>query len=431
MSPRTPTLTTAPEVPGPEMVAVGRVAVGQNRRFGWTGHRRLPRALHPVAWWIWAIGLATAASQTTNPLLLLLVLAVLGVVVANRRSDAPWARAFKYYLYLALTVVAIRVAFRSIFGGDIDEQSAHVLFTLPRVPLPSWAAGVQLGGPVTLEGTVAAFYDGLRLGTLLCCLGAANALANPKRALRVLPGALYELGVAVVVALSVAPQLVESAQRVGRARKLRGNVHGRFHALRSIAIPVLEDALGRSLRLAASMDSRGYGRTGTATRSTRRVTGALMLSGMCGLCLGAYGLLDGSNLGAAGFPALLVGGALCSAGLVVGGRRVRRTQYRPDPWKWAEWVTVLAGLIPAAVLAAAAVAALTGLNPSTQPLVWPTLPVLPALAIAVAALPAVVAPPTVRSDKVGRGIGGGSSSASPRDTQRLEQTTTGRVEVPA
>jgi energy-coupling factor transport system permease protein len=431
MSPHTPTVTTAPEVPVTGRVAVGRVAVGRNRRFGWTGHRRLPRALHPVAWWIWAIGLATAASQTTNPLLLLLVLAVLGVVVANRRSDAPWARAFKYYLYLALTVVAIRVAFRSIFGGDIDEQTAHVLFTLPHVPLPSWAAGVQLGGPVTLEGTVAALYDGLRLGTLLCCLGAANALANPKRALRVLPGALYELGVAVVVALSVAPQLVESAQRVGRARKLRGNVHGRFHALRSIAIPVLEDALERSLRLAASMDSRGYGRTGTATRSTRRVTGVLMLSGMCGLCLGAYGLLDGSNLGAAGFPALLVGGALCSAGLVMGGRRVRRTQYRPDPWKWAEWVTVLAGLIPAAVLVGAAVATVTSLNPSTQPLVWPTLPVLPALAIAVAALPAVITPPPVRSAKVGRGGADGSSSASNRDAERPEASTMGRIEVPA
>ena len=31
---------------------------------------RLPRALHPGAWWLWALGLATAASRTTNPLLL-------------------------------------------------------------------------------------------------------------------------------------------------------------------------------------------------------------------------------------------------------------------------------------------------------------------------------------------------------------------------
>jgi energy-coupling factor transport system permease protein len=223
-----------------------------------------------VAWWIWALGLAAAVSRTTNPIVLVLVLGVLGFVVAHRRDDAPWARAFKYYLFLALTVVAIRVVFRSVFGGDVDGQGMTVLFTLPRLPLPSWAAGVQLGGPVTLEGTIGALYDGLRLGTLLCCLGAANALANPKRALRVLPGALYELGVAVVVSLSVAPQLVESVQRVRRARKLRGGATSGFHALRGIAIPVLEDALERSLRLAAAMDSRGYGRIAAVSPRARR-----------------------------------------------------------------------------------------------------------------------------------------------------------------
>ena len=34
---------------------------------------RLPRDLHPVAWWVWALGLATAASFTTNPLVLLTI----------------------------------------------------------------------------------------------------------------------------------------------------------------------------------------------------------------------------------------------------------------------------------------------------------------------------------------------------------------------
>ena len=240
--------------------AAGSLEVADRLR-PWADGRRVPRALHPVAWWIWALGLATASSRTTNPLLLMLIFVVLGVVVANRRSDAPWARAFKYYLYLAFTVVAIRVVFRSVFGGDTDTTGMHVMFGLPHLPLPSWAAGVQIGGPVTVEGTLSALYDGVRLGCLLCCVGAANALANPKRALRVLPGALYELGVAVVVSLSVAPQLVDSVQRAHRARRLRGGATGGFRALRSIAIPVLEDALERSLRLAAAMDSRGYGRT--------------------------------------------------------------------------------------------------------------------------------------------------------------------------
>ena len=44
---------------------------------------RLPRPLHPGAWWLWALGLATAASRTTQPLLLGLVIAVTAYVVAH------------------------------------------------------------------------------------------------------------------------------------------------------------------------------------------------------------------------------------------------------------------------------------------------------------------------------------------------------------
>jgi energy-coupling factor transport system permease protein len=368
----------------------------RTHRWSVLDHHRVPRALHPVAWWIWALALAAAVSQTTNPLLLALVLGVLGVVVASRRSQAPWARAFKYYLYLALSVIVIRVVFRSVFGGDIDTRTMHVIVNLPHIPLPSWMAGVQLGGPVTWEGTLSALYDGMRLGTMLCCVGAANTLANPKRALRVLPGALYELGVAVVVALSIAPQLVESVQRVGRARKLRGGATNKRHALRTIAIPVMEDAFERSLRLAAGMDSRGYGRTGSATARTRYVTGAFMLLGMCGLCVGAYGLTSSSIPGVLGLPCLFAGAAASCVGLFLGGHRVRRTQYRPDPWRIPEWIVTLSGLLPAGVLVAAAHFDVASLNPSTDPLAWPTLPAVSALAILAAAIASVAAPPPLR-----------------------------------
>ena len=36
----------------------------------------LPRQVHPGAWWSWALGLCLAASWTTNPLLLGLLVAV-------------------------------------------------------------------------------------------------------------------------------------------------------------------------------------------------------------------------------------------------------------------------------------------------------------------------------------------------------------------
>lgn len=349
----------------------------------------LPRALHPMAWWLWALGLATAVSRTTNPLLIAVLLAVVGYVVVSRRGAAPWARAFPAYLLLALSVVAIRVVFNAVLGA-VDE--GHVLFSLPRIGLPAWAKGISLGGPVTAEEMLAATYDGLRLGALICCVGAANALANPKRALRSLPPALYEIGSAVVVAMTFAPQMVESVLRVRRARRLRGAPGKGLRAVRAIAVPVLEDALSRSLLLAAAMDSRGYGRNHEIPARARRTTAALLLIGLLALCFGLYGLLDGTAPRLLGVSALLLGLGLSSLGLVVAGRRVRRTTYRPDPWRPAEWAVAMCGVLSASVMVAASSYDPLLLHPSLDPLRWPELPVLPLLAVLVGVLPAWLAP---------------------------------------
>ena len=96
---------------------------------------RLPRGLHPVAWWLWALALATAASRTSNPLLLLLIFAVLGFVVTARRTDAPWARAFRYYLGMALFVIVIRVVFRYELASR-NTPAANVQLPQPHQPTP-------------------------------------------------------------------------------------------------------------------------------------------------------------------------------------------------------------------------------------------------------------------------------------------------------
>ena len=232
---------------------------------------RLPRDLHPVAWWLWAIGLATAASLTTNPLVLLMLVGVATVVVMARRSDQPWAGSFRLYVWVGVVIVAVRVVFRLLFGG---VYGGHVLLDLPSVPLPDWVAGITLLGPVTREALLAGFYDGLRLATIVICIGAANALANPKRLLRSVPPALYEIGTALVVAVTVLPQFADSVRRVRAAQGLRAGESGRVAGLRRLLVPVLEDALERSLALAAGMDARGYGRAAGLTPARRRATGA-------------------------------------------------------------------------------------------------------------------------------------------------------------
>lgn len=347
----------------------------------------LPRDLHPIAWWTWAIGLATAASLTTNPLLLLLVMGTASVVVVARRSGHPFGRSFRLYVALAVLTVVLRVVFRIVFGG---QEVGHVLLDLPEVPLPDWAAGIRLLGPVTSEALLAGLYDGMRLAAIIVCVGAANSLANPKRLLASVPPALYEIGTALVVAVTIFPQLADSARRVRAAQALRGGATKGVARLRRFLVPVLEDALERSLALAAGMDTRGYGRSGGATPRQRWTTGALLMLALTGICVGTYAWLDPTAPRVLALPMLGAGVLVAVVGLVSAGRRVERTRYRPDPWNPPELLTVGVGV---------AVAVLGWHLGRTQVVVaYPTVDVMPylsPLALAVGLLglvPAVATP---------------------------------------
>ncbi|AXE27725.1 energy-coupling factor transporter transmembrane protein EcfT [Streptomyces globosus] len=350
---------------------------------------RRGNALHAGAWWLWALGLAAAASRTTNPLLLGLIAAVAGYVVAARRTSAPWARSYGAFLKLGLFVIGLRVLFSALLGSPLP--GTHVLFTLPEVPLPDWAQGVRLGGRVTAEQLVFAFYDGARLAVLLACVGAANALAGPARLLKSLPAALYEAGVAVVVAMTFAPNMVADVARLRTARRLRGRPTGGVRAVLQIGLPVLEGALERSVAVAASMDARGYGRTAGVPAAVRRTTACLTLGGLLGMCAGTYGLLAAEGA-AYGVPALLAGLALAVAGLRLGGRRSVRTRYRPDRWGVRAWLVAGSGAAVAVLLAYAAGADPQALRPGVIPLAAPEFPPGPAAAVLIGLLPAFVAP---------------------------------------
>lgn len=304
----------------------------------------LARDLHPLAWWAWAVGLATAASLTTNPLLLVLVMGSATLVVMARRSGHPFGRSFRLYALLAAVTVVLRVVFRILFGG---QEVGHVLLDLPEIPLPAWAAGVRLLGPVTSEAVLAGLYDGLRLAAVILCVGAANSLANPKRLLASVPPALYEIGTALVVAVTIFPQLADSARRVRAAQALRGGATTGVGRLRRFLVPVLEDALERSLALAAGMDTRGYGRAGGASTRERWVTGTLLLAALAGICVGTYAWLDPTAPRVLALPMLGAGVLVAVVGLVSAGRRVQRTRYRPDPWRAPELLTTGVGVVVA------------------------------------------------------------------------------------
>lgn len=349
------------------------------------------RTLHPLAWWAWAIGIGIAVNATTNPLLLALLAVAMLVVVLARRSSAPWARSIGAYLALAGFVIGIRVLFQLLIGA---HAGSTVLFSLPEVPLPAWAAGIRLGGPVSMEALAATGYDALRLAVLLFAVGAANALASPRQALRSVPAALYEASVAVVVALNVAPQLIESGQRVRRARRLRGEDARGLASLGPIALSVLADAIDRSMALAAGMEARGFART-----SSRPVGGPILIAAASLATLGAFLLLSTEfRLLATGL--LLVGTVTMIWGLRRAGTRLGVTRYRPHRWGWPEHGTIASAAAIATVVLWIGVIDVAAVHPSTDPLAWPQLPLPLVAAIGLVFVPALLtrASPTLVPD---------------------------------
>lgn len=344
--------------------------------------------MHPWAWWGWALLIAAATSLTTNPLVLILLATAVTLVALIRRGDSMWARGLWAYYAFAAVIVVFRLLVHIVVGTE--SPTATILFTLPQLTLPDWAAGINVGGPVGAEGLLAATYSALQLAVIVMCVGAANALANPRRALRSVPSALYEVSVVIVVGMTMAPQLVLSAIRVRRARRLRGKA-----TTASILLPVLEDAIDRSLSLAAGMEARGFGSTRRA--AGRRWSGLVMVLGSAALILGGYLLLaGGSPFTAYGtmHPAapwlIAVGVLFVIGGLWLSGRQLRVTRYRPDPWRWSESLVLAAGAIVFGVTVFLLRAEPAALLPVTSPLHWPELPPIMLLAAFAAAAPTFI-----------------------------------------
>ncbi len=358
------------------------------------------RTVHPGAWWLWAIGLAIAASRTTNPLLLGLIIAVAGYVVAARRPQAPWSRSFGVFLRIGLIVIAIRLLFQAIVSAPIGTT---VIVTLPSITLPDLFAGVRFGGDITAESMLAAFYDGLRLATILACVGAANSLASPARLLKAAPAALYEFGVSLVIAVTFAPQLVADLDRIRAARRLRGRPNTGIRGAAGASLPVLEGALERSVDLAAAMDARGYGRQAERSPRLRRVTTGALIAGLVAIIIGVYALLDASAPGYLGVPLIIIGGLLGLVGFFLAGRRATRTRYRPDPWSGPEWLLTACAITTGSSLVVLGILGVPGLTLPVDPPAWPSLPPVAVLGILVSVLPAFLTPaqrPTHRAEVV-------------------------------
>jgi energy-coupling factor transport system permease protein len=190
-------------------------------------------------------------------------------------------------------------------------------------------------------------------------------------------------------------------------------------------MPVLEDALERSLALAAAMDSRGYGRRASVPARTRRLTTTLTLAGLGATLVGLYGLLDGTGPALLGLPALLAGIVVAAAALRTAGAGVTRTRYRPDPWVGPEWLTTFAGAAAAVGTIVTSLQAPATLDPAAWPLLAVPLPPAATAGILLAALPAWLTPvpPRLASGSARRRRPAGTRAAASTGTPSAAATT--------
>lgn len=303
----------------------------------------IAKQIHPATWWLLGAVLALVAGSSTNPITPAVILIFSVFAILLFREDVGWARSLSFYLWLATFVIAVRLIFRIVFS--FSDPAAEVAISLPRFQLNFGFGAVEFLGDVSWNALYGALVDGLRLAAIILAVAVATTLANPRKLLKSAPGALYEIATSVSVAINLAPQLIESFNRVRRARQLRGKSK-RTSRLAGIVIPVLEDTLDQSLHLAASMDARGFGRRGQ--QSNRELITARLL-GLIGLLLnliGIFVLLSG--LGAITAIGLLTTGIACGfLSVRITSRRKVRTNLVKQNRGWIDYliITALAALL--------------------------------------------------------------------------------------
>jgi energy-coupling factor transport system permease protein len=208
---------------------------------------------------------------------------------------------------------------------------------------------VELFGRVSYQSLTAAVKDGLKMAAVILAIGLANTLANPRRLLKNMPGALYEVATAFVIAINLAPQIIASAQRVRQARELRGRSKNQ-NLMSSLLIPVLEDTLERSLALAATMDARGFGRSGALSKNQQLLIRFTSLTSVAAFAVGSYLLMTTSSPFA---PISLLAYGLIGVFITVRTSSLRniKTSYTQTKWRLADVVVLaLSGLLVTAAI---------------------------------------------------------------------------------
>lgn len=338
------------------------------------------RPWHANTWLVWAIAATASLQIAPSPVYVALVIAVATLVVSVYGLDSPYARAYPVLVGLAAVFAALRVALTALttHGGP------DVLFTLPAATLPDWLGGFTVGGTIEAPIVAQAAHEGFVIVGVVAVFAAFNAVVSHHELVQSLPRAFHELGLVVAVGVAFVPTTITAVHDVREADRVRtgGRPVRRGRLVRQV-VPVLENGLERAITLAESMDSRGFARAGSTP--AERVAAWFGAAGLLALGGAFVALVAGeSNLALA----LVAAGSVTIVGATVtASRGSTRVRYRPRRLTRAD-VLVMAAVCAAPL--ALTVLTITGddtLTWAASPLRWPTLSILPVLALGALAAP--------------------------------------------
>ncbi|HAJ36516.1 MAG TPA: hypothetical protein DCL15_12585 [Chloroflexi bacterium] len=290
---------------------------------------RLPvRApLHPLTWTAWIAAIVAILTLTRNPVYLALTLAT--IVLVRWRCLAPVHAEDGGLTLSPLRFGLLVMTTAAIFNMAMVRVGTTVIFTLPGwIPL--------LGGAWTLEALVYGALNGLALAGLFAGFTVINRVVPVRALLRLTPRAFYPVAVVVSIAITFAPTTLQQIQQIREAQAVRGH---RLRGVRSwlpLVVPLLEGGMERSLQLAEAMVARGFA---SGDEKVERWPQLLVLTGFVAVVAGwLLRLLWAQPVWGAAL--LIVGSAALLSGLWRAGRRHPHTVYRPDQWRWWDWLVI-------------------------------------------------------------------------------------------
>ncbi|HZP31647.1 MAG TPA: energy-coupling factor transporter transmembrane component T [Acidimicrobiia bacterium] len=332
------------------------------------------RPYHAVTWFVWALAGTTAVQLASSPVYVVLVIGIAWLVVGAYGLPGPFARAFPILLTLGVVFAVLRVVLMALTThGGLD-----VLFTTPSFTMPDFLGGFTVGGSIELPVVLQAGNEGLVIIGVIAVFGAFNAVASHFELVQALPRAFYEVGLVVIVALAFVPSTIGAVSDVREADRARtgGRVVRRGRLLRQL-VPVLESGLERAVTLAESMDSRGFAHGGASPRD--RIAGWCGAASLLALASAFVALIARSTTAAAALALAGVAGLAAAVRLASAGER--RVRYRRRRFTRADRVMMAGALATPVALAVLSLAGDGSLSWAPSPLRWPSLHVLPVLAL--------------------------------------------------